>query len=76
LRKRALILAIFLASWSLVGNMVSTWAGCKSDCKDQYESEVQSCNSTYDDPDDSDDLRMCTDDAKDAYDSCIEECES
>lgn len=50
--------------------------GCKSDCKDTYESDVEACHSTYDDPDDADDLKQCIEDAKDAYDSCIEECDN
>jgi hypothetical protein len=75
-KKLALIMAIFLAFYGPFGSMLCAWAGCKSDCKDQYESEVESCKSSYDDPEDSDDLRMCIDNAKDVYDSCVEECES
>jgi hypothetical protein len=52
------------------------WAGCKSDCRDDYDSEVDSCHQRYDDPDDADDLQRCLRDAKDAYESCIEECDS
>jgi hypothetical protein len=52
------------------------WAGCISDCKDEYDSEVESCKSLYDDPDDADDLQQCIQDAKDQYQSCIEECTS
>ena len=50
------------------------WAGCISDCKDEYDSEVQSCKMLYDDPEDVDDLRLCIQAAKDDYQSCIEEC--
>jgi hypothetical protein len=35
------------------------WAGCKSDCRDEYDSEIESCKSQYDDPDDADELRQC-----------------
>ena len=52
------------------------WAGCKSDCRDGYDSEVESCKSTYDDPDDADELRQCIQNAKDEYESCIEECDN
>ena len=53
----------------------SGWAGCKSDCKDDYESEVNSCKTQNDDPDDADELQMCLDNAKIEYESCINECE-
>jgi hypothetical protein len=69
--KRA-ILPVVLVSASAA----MIWAGCKSDCRDEYDSEVESCNRRYDDPDDADDLRRCIQDAKDEYESCIEECDS
>jgi hypothetical protein len=52
------------------------WAGCKSDCRDEYESQVDSCKLLYDDPDDADELQRCIQNAKDEYESCIEECEN
>jgi hypothetical protein len=54
----------------------STWAGCKSDCQDEYQSEVESCKKLYDDPDEPEDLMLCFDNAKSEYESCIEECEN
>lgn len=51
------------------------WAGCKSDCREAYESAVDSCKVLYDQPDDADDLQQCIQSAKDDYDSCIEECD-
>jgi len=52
-------------------------AGCVSDCKDEYESEVDSCKIMWgDDPDDDYMLKSCIDDAKDEYDSCEGECTS
>lgn len=54
----------------------SVMAGCKSDCKDEYESEIDSCKMMYDDPLDSDDLSMCIDDAKSTYGTCAEECDN
>jgi hypothetical protein len=52
------------------------WAGCISDCKDEYDSGVQSCKLLYDNLDDAEDLQMCIQDAKDEYQSCIDECTS
>ncbi len=54
---------------------VSLQAGCKTDCRDNYESEVESCKMLHDDPEDSDELRQCIENAKDDYDSCMEECD-
>lgn len=50
------------------------WADCKSDCQDEYQSEVNSCKTQYDNPDDADELQMCLDDARIEYESCIAEC--
>jgi hypothetical protein len=50
------------------------WAGCISDCKDDYDSEVESCKLMYDDPAEADDLQQCIQNARDEYQSCIEEC--
>ncbi len=51
-------------------------AGCVSDCREEYDSAVDSCRNQYDEPDDADDLRHCIDNAKDEYDDCINECKS
>jgi len=51
-------------------------AGCASDCRDDFDSEVQSCNVSWDDPDEADDLSSCIDDAHSGYEDCIEECQS
>ena len=52
------------------------WAGCKSDCRDEYDSAVESCKQIYDDPDNVDELRQCIQTATDEYESCIEDCNS
>jgi hypothetical protein len=52
-----------------------TWAGSKSDCQDDYQSEVESCKANNDDPDDADDLKICLDSAKSEYEACVNECE-
>jgi hypothetical protein len=54
----------------------NAWAGCKSDCQDEYQSEVESCKELHDDPDDADMIKMCIDNAKSEYESCIDECEN
>jgi outer membrane murein-binding lipoprotein Lpp len=69
--KRFILPLIFLAASSVL-----IWAGCISDCKDDYDSAVQSCKLLYDDPDDVEDLQMCIQQAKDEYQSCIEDCTS
>jgi len=51
-------------------------AGCISDCRDEYDSELSNCRIMYDDPDDADDLQLCVDNAKAQYQDCIEECRS
>jgi len=71
--------------WSIVffvfvliifGFSLRSIAGCKSDCFDQYQSEVESCRDQYDDPRDAGMLQTCIDDAKREYQSCIDECEN
>ncbi len=69
--KRLLLPAALLAMSSAM-----IWAGCKSDCRDEYDSEVESCHQRYDDPDDADELRQCIQNAKDDYEACIEECDN
>jgi hypothetical protein len=70
IKRYALPLILLAASSALV------WAGCISDCKDNYDSEVESCKLMHDDPDEADDLQQCIQDAKDEYQSCVEECTS
>ena len=60
----------------LGASSVLVWAGCMSDCKDNYDSEVESCKLLYEDPDEADDLQQCIQNAKDEYQSCVEECTS
>jgi len=74
-KKPALMMAIVFAFYALFGNGLSVWAGCKSDCLKQYESEVESCRSNNDDPEDSDSMRTCIDKALDQYNSCVDQCE-
>jgi hypothetical protein len=67
---RSVLLLVLLAASSAL-----LWAGCVSDCKDNY-SAVADCKRQYDDPDDADDLEQCIQSAKDEYESCIEDCKS
>ena len=69
-----IIIVTFLTFHAILGMVLSARTACKSDCRDQYESQVEACNSTYDDPQDSEDLRTCIDNSKNDYDSCIEGC--
>ena len=52
------------------------WADCKSDCQEDYQSEVNSCRSQFSDRDDAEDLAACINDARGEYESCLEECET
>ena len=53
----------------------NAWADCKSECQDEYESEIKSCKEQYDNPGDSIELQTCIDSANGDYGSCIDECE-
>lgn len=66
----------FLAVALLTATPRVAHAGCVSDCKDDYESEVDSCRSLYTEPDESDDLAIYLDSAESEYDDCVEECTS
>jgi hypothetical protein len=70
IRRAALALILLAASATLV------WAGCISDCKDEYDSEVESCKLMYEDPDEADDLQQCIQNAKEEYQLCVEQCTS
>ncbi len=71
--KRLKLLAVMLCALFLVE---TAYAGCKSDCSDEYESEKDSCEMMWSEPEEAEDLTSCIDDAKSDYDYCIEECES
>jgi hypothetical protein len=73
-RKSIIILSIFV--FIIFGFSLRSIAGCESDCRDEYESEVESCKDQHDDPGDAGDLKMCIDHAKSEYQSCIDECEN
>lgn len=49
-------------------------AGCKSNCRETYVSEVDSCKMQESDPD-ANTPRLCVERAKDDYESCLDECE-
>jgi hypothetical protein len=76
LRYRKALLNLFTALTCSVALLMPVRAGCISDCRDEYDSEVDNCRNQYDDPDDADDLRRCIDNAKDEYDECTHECRS
>jgi len=51
-------------------------AGCISDCKDEYESDVEDCSLTNDEPEDAATHKMCLDEAQADYRDCVKECQS
>ena len=74
---KTLCSSILMLTLSIVFTTSLVAAGCMSDCKDEYESEVESCQLLHgDEPDDAEDLRICIDNAHDEYESCTEECGS
>ncbi|MGZ6250184.1 MAG: hypothetical protein ACXWMC_11270 [Syntrophales bacterium] len=73
-KKWIIVVSVFVLI--IFGFSLKSIAGCKSDCREEYESEVESCNEMYDDPGDADMLKVCIDHAESEYQSCIDECES
>lgn len=69
------MIQLLAATFSLSVLSTAGEAGCKSDCREQYESDIDDCHSQYSDADDADDLQQCVQDAKDEYDSCIDDCD-
>ena len=69
------IIVVFIFVLIIFGFSLRSVAGCKSDCREEYESEVESCEDQYDDPGDAGMLQKCIDDARREYQSCIDECE-
>ncbi len=69
-----LLISFAMAVLLLCGSSPA-WAGCKSDCQEDYQSEVESCKANYEEPEDADELQICMDNAKSEYQSCIVECE-
>jgi hypothetical protein len=67
--KQSVLLTILLAASSAL-----VWAGCVSDCKDDFDASVANCKLMYDEPDDADDLELCIQSARADYEACIEEC--
>ena len=70
------IIAVFVFLLMIFGFGFYSIAGCKSDCREAYDTAVESCKAIYDDPNDAGMLATCLDDAKSEYESCIHECES
>ena len=60
----------------ILGFSFHSIAGCKSDCREAYDTAVESCKAMYDDPNDAGMLATCVDEAKSEYESCIHECEN
>ncbi len=72
--KRWIIVAMF-SVLIIFGFSLQSIAGCKSDCRETYESEVEACKGAYADPGEAGELQTCIDEATSQYQSCIDECE-
>ena len=70
------IIVGFVFTLIILGFSLHSIAGCKSDCREAYDTAVESCKEMYDDPNDAGMLTTCVDDAKIEYESCIHECEN
>jgi len=68
------MIVVFVFVLIIFGFSLRSMAGCKSECRDGYESEVEWCKDHYDDPGDAGMLKECIDDAKSEYQLCIDEC--
>ncbi len=75
MRKKWIIVGIF-SVLIILGINLQSIAGCKSDCQETYESEVEVCKGAYDDPGDAGELQACIDEAINQFQSCMNECES
>ena len=69
------IIGLFCLVFVLISTMEAV-AGCKSDCKDEYESAVQDCSLMHSDADSHDELLSCIEDARDELENCKDECDS
>lgn len=65
-------IAIIIATSMFIA--ATAYAGCKSDCRDEYESEISTCQIMHDGPDDADDLVSCIESARSDYESCVDDC--
>jgi len=74
-KKLALIMAVVALYAPLQSTRSAILANCFSDCKDQYESEVESCKSTYNDPADPYAQGKCVTKARDEFYGCLDKCE-
>jgi len=70
------VIVVFVFVLMIFGFSLRSIAGCKSDCREQYESEIEACKDQNDDPGDADELKMCLEHAESEYESCIDECEN
>jgi hypothetical protein len=66
-----LLLAIGVLSFLLTCLPRFASGGCISDCKGQYQSDVEDCQRQNDSPDNANDLQACVDDMHDDYESCV-----
>ena len=75
MKKLVLMISIFLVFYAPSQITSSaTYTDCILNCKDQYESQVKSCNSTYTGPGNLEVLGMCITKAKNQFYDCIKIC--
>ena len=70
------IIVVFVSVSIIFGFIFRSIAGCKSDCRETYETEIQACKDAYDGPGDAGELQACMDEATSQYQSCMDECEN
>lgn len=77
-KKMVRVIAVFFGVLIAINIfIIPVFAGCISDCRNEYESEVQSCQIIWgDDPDNDFMYKNCIDDAKSTYESCKDDCTS
>jgi hypothetical protein len=74
--KKLVVMVVLVLGFSTYSqSIISARAGCRSDCEDQYNSNVTFCSSLLSDIENSDSLETCMNNAERVYDTCVGECE-
>ena len=75
MKKFGLIIMMILGLHAYSQNTCSARASCRSDCDDQYASNIQSCSSLLNGSSNPESLEACMNNTERTYDTCLEECE-
>jgi len=75
MKNRALIVIMILGFSIDAQSAVSARADCRSECENQYESNIQMCSSLLNRGAKPDALEVCMINAERVYDTCLDECE-